>query len=502
MENDFGDVHPIDTSIGRVPMAKWPSNSMIYGGNASLNHSSNHSFSRTPKARTPSGKTRPGQTKATPNKRSKTPIIGDRFIPNRSATQFDLGHFKITSDLAKPLENEPQNANKIELQRALSMSLHGCDIENAKIIAYKSKAPSMPEGFQSDVRVLFNQGRCTGSAKKTNRHIPQTPERILDAPDIMNDYYLNVIDWGATNMLAVGLSSNLYLWNATSGGIDFLTELSGDKYVSSVSWIEDGSFLGVGTSSGDVELWDITQKKRVRCMTGHTARVGALTWNEYILTSGSRSGYINHHDVRVPNHFVASNASHSQEVCGLRWSPNRRYLASGGNDNLIHVWPAVSSERYAESKPIYTFNQHTSAVKALSWCPWQSNILASGGGTGDRTIKLWSCSTGECLSSTDAKSQVCAVLWSKEYKEMISGHGYANNQLVIWKYPSMAKVTELTGHSERILHLAMSPDSSTVVSASADETLRLWNCFAVDPRKALNEKKMRDKTATFGKTIR
>ena len=29
-----------------------------------------------------------------------------------------------------------------------------------------------------------------------------------------------------------------------------------------------------------------------------------------------------------------------QEVCGLSWSPNGLQLASGGNDNLLHVWGA------------------------------------------------------------------------------------------------------------------------------------------------------------------
>lgn len=37
------------------------------------------------------------------------------------------------------------------------------------------------------------------------------------------------------------------------------------------------------------------------------------------------------------------------------------------------------------------------------------------------------------------------MLWSKEYKELVSSHGFAQNQLVIWKYPSMNKVAELTG---------------------------------------------------------
>ena len=44
-----------------------------------------------------------------------------------------------------------------------------------------------------------------------------------------------------------------------------------------------------------------------------------------------------------------------------------------------------------------------------------------------------------------------------------------------------------SGHTARVLHMAMSPDGSTVVSAAADETLRLWKCFAVDPHKKVKQ---------------
>lgn len=41
----------------------------------------------------------------------------------------------------------------------------------------------------------------------------------------------------------------------------------------------------------------------------------------------------------------------------------------------------------------------------------------------------------------------------------------------------------LKGHTARVLHLSMSPDSQMVVSAAADESLRIWNCFAQDQEK-------------------
>lgn len=141
-------------------------------------------------------------------------------------------------------------------------------------------------------------------------------------------------------------------------------------------------------------------------------------------------------------------------------------------------------------------------MKALAWCPWQPSTLASGGGTADRYIRFWNCNTGSCFNIIDTKSQVCALQWSTTYKEFISGHGYANNQLVIWKYPSMTKVAELTGHTARVLHLAMSPDGTTVLSAGADETLRLWKCFAPDPIRKKKEEKDSKATVSLFHGIR
>ena len=41
----------------------------------------------------------------------------------------------------------------------------------------------------------------------------------------------------------------------------------------------------------------------------------------------------------------------------------------------------------------------------------------------------------------------------------------------------MEKISTLTGHSHRVLYLAMSPDGTTIVTGAGDETLRFWNVF-------------------------
>ena len=89
-------------------------------------------------------------------------------------------------------------------------------------------------------------------------------------------------------------------------------------------------------------------------------------------------------------------------------------------------------------------------------------------------IRFWDLKAGLFMNAVDTHSQVCALQWSTHERELVSSHGYSHNQLILWKYPSMVKIAELTGHTSRVLHMAQSPDGTTIVSAAADETLRFW----------------------------
>lgn len=399
------------------------------------------------------------------------------------------------SSSASAADDEEKHNYKKRLASALLGDTD--DSGSHKILKFTAKpATPAPESFASSLAARFSHNKAStvpaAAAKKLNRYVPSAPIKVLDAPELMNDYYLNLLSWGSNNTLAVALGQCVYLWNADSGEIDELMALDGDDYVSSVQWSDVGgsSHLAIGTSESVVQLWDVAAQKQVRAMRGHASRVGALAWNSYVLSSGSRDSTIIHHDVRARTHQLATLASHEQEVCGLQWSPDGTTLASGGNDNALCLWKASamgssgsrstsrsSSNGSSRQSPAHRLEHHTAAVKAIAWCPWERNLLATGGGTADRTIKFWNTTNGAMLNSVDTGSQVCALLWSTTEKEILSSHGYSQNELCLWKYPSMTKVKELTGHTSRVLHLAASPDGSTVVSGAADETLRFWKVF-------------------------
>ena len=170
-----------------------------------------------------------------------------------------------------------------------------------------------------------------------------------------------------------------------------------------MAWTQRGTHLAVGTNAGLVELWDVAKGERVRTLSGHAARVGTLAWNAHTLASGSRDRSIFLRDVRAKEPTVGKRTGHKQEVCGLKWSFDAQQLASGGNDNKLFIWSVRNAA------PVARFQEHTAAVKAIAWSPYQHGLLASGGGTADRCIRFWNTLTSTPLTCVDTGSQVRAT---------------------------------------------------------------------------------------------
>lgn len=73
----------------------------------------------------------------------------------------------------------------------------------------------------------------------------------------MDDFYLNLLDWGSSNVLAIALGDTVYLWDASIGHTsELVTVNSEDGPVASISWAPDGCHIAIGLSNSDVQIWD------------------------------------------------------------------------------------------------------------------------------------------------------------------------------------------------------------------------------------------------------
>ncbi|KAF9224741.1 WD40 repeat-like protein [Gyrodon lividus] len=413
---------------------------------------------------------------------------------------------------------------------------------NKRVLAYHEPPPaSSSSTFLTAQRTLARPlyardalPSSNGTTSSKTRRVPTTPERVLDAPGMVDDFYLNLITWSVLNVVGVALGDSTYLWSADTGVVSHLGDAPGDTYVASVDFSGDGAYLGVGLGTGAIELWDVTAAQKLRTMAPSSdatsaGQVASLSWFNHVLTSGHSNGTIMHHDVRVPRHLVATLHGHMGEVCGLKWSAGGEVLASGGNDNVVNLWDGRGGDvggGNARGAPKWTKRNHTAAVKALAFSPW-SPLLASGGGTSDTCIHVWNINTGARLHTYHTGAQVTGVHWSLDRKELVSTHGFPGNGVVGWGYPPASspsssslgssgsgasatllatgapRATGATGttpspspklfeirdaHDSRVLFSALSPNGEVLVTGAGDENLKFWRIW--DAKDAKSGKKV------------
>jgi len=174
---------------------------------------------------------------------------------------------------------------------------------------------------------------------KYSRRIPKAPIKVLDAPGVADDFYQDILDWSQKDVVAIALSNCIYLCNnrAKENSVVKLAEIA-DNFYSTLKFSPSGNLIAAGEESGDVYIFDTVKEAELFHLKPHANRICSMSWqNENVLSTGSRDRTIKNLDLRTKS-FVSTWQKHSQEVCGLRWSPEENFLASGGNENHIYVW--------------------------------------------------------------------------------------------------------------------------------------------------------------------
>ncbi len=187
--------------------------------------------------------------------------------------------------------------------------------ENNNILKYTQKdievSPTEKVFFSKKTSLDFSQELVQHSSRR--RKISKMPCKVLDAPALQDDYYLNLIDWSFQNLLAVSLTSSVYLWSATTSKVIKLCDLgTTPNIITSVAWSINTPQLALGSSNGEVQIWDCNKMKRVRIFDGHSNRVGAISWNSTFFSTASRDKTILHRDPRSPRPYFNRLEGHKQ----------------------------------------------------------------------------------------------------------------------------------------------------------------------------------------------
>lgn len=418
-------------------------------------------------------------------------VTTDRFIPTLQSNQQNKVDPMVLGDELPPPNASPTAHLRAQTKMVFKQTVaKACGLDmGQRILQYMPQPPVASfkrQSYSMNKRCHYNYQQEAQPELVKLRKINSNPERILDAPGFQDDFYLNLLSWSSKNVLAIALETALYLWNGSTGDVTLLIDYETTK-ITSLMWSDDDCHISIGKEDGNSEIWDVETMSLVRTMrSGLGVRIGAQSWLETLIATGSRSGEIQINDVRIKQHIVSTWDKHCGEVCGLSYKSDGLQLASGGNDNTVMIWDT------RVSMPQWVKRSHTAAVKALSWCPYIPNLLASGGGQTDKHIHFWNTVTGANVGSISTGSQVSSLHWGQSYtgtsssagmnREIVATGGSPSNAISVFNYDTKYKVAEIVhAHESRICSSQLSPDGTTIATVGGDENLKFYKVF--EPRR-------------------
>lgn len=123
----------------------------------------------------------------------------DRFIPSRSNSNMQ----QIMFDDTTPLPKGRMGSDKHCYSRLLQNRLLDEHTDVKKMLRFNSDKKTK----QTTVIGKTVDENSMPPSLPLLRNIPSKPYKVLDAPSLVDDFYLNLLDWGACDRLAIGLDN-------------------------------------------------------------------------------------------------------------------------------------------------------------------------------------------------------------------------------------------------------------------------------------------------------
>lgn len=238
--------------------------------------------------------------------------------------------------------------------------------------------------------------------------------------------------------LTAGLDGKIYAWNNQTGERVFSLDV-GDAVVTSLDFSPNGDIFLTAYKSGDLRLWKFPEGEVIQAWKAHD--IGALD---------------------------------------AAFSPDGAFIASAGEDKMVRLWDKTGAL-------VREFAGHIGAVLRVAFSPDGTRLLSSSADENvandpndqvERALKLWDVATGEVLLTIQpASGYVRAIAYSPVGDRFAAGLWDSTNSGNIRVYDAATgeEIRRLYGHTDVITDIVFTSDGLSMVSASWDKTVRIWN---------------------------
>ncbi|KAF9529130.1 WD40-repeat-containing domain protein [Crepidotus variabilis] len=475
---------------------------------------------------------------ANPKKRLHTSVtnLSSQKRRRMSATSVDLGRRHGEDSIAAPtrptsstvdrfLSNRPKTFLPLSITPRTRRISQKFGLVDDKVLTFRDDAGPSSRSRDEDTLGLLHRSASSLFEKITPSHPTSVSENlnkrkdclaVLDCPGVSSDPDSFPISWSSRNLIAVVCGLEIFYQNNDTKSVSLLGR-AGNSALNAIQWGGEGheNSLAGGDKIGQVRLWDVRPSGLVDGVVRIWSRpasdaIKSCNWYRGILAVGAESGELSLIDTRTPGILSKVN-THSSPLVGLQWSHDGHFIATGDKNGVVQIWDYRAAKTLLETSETVTKLRHRGSARALSWCSWKPNLLATGTTAPEGKIRIWNTSSSNNseastpVATIPLNTSITSLQWSPHCKELLSTHGpsftpilRARNQntpeltsklkytktplansITVHQYPSCQRLMTLSNaHTSAVSHSCLSPNGENIYTlCPREETIKLWKVW-------------------------
>ncbi len=231
-----------------------------------------------------------------------------------------------------------------------------------------------------------------------------------------------------------------------------------------------------GGFDGTLRLWDTESGLTMQELLGHEGQVNAVDLSDdgMLAVSGGADGRVIVWDVAAGVARFALEPGNGT-INRVRFLPNSTQFVIGGERGGPSLWDAANGQQVRgftatvcpqvdeNALPVTTVNALVLSV--------DGTLMLTGGP--DECVSVWEIASGDLVQRFERLGvEVRAIAINTDKTQVAIGG--VSGPITLWQM-DRTPVTSFTGHNRAVVGMAFSPDGSSLLSASADATVRLWD---------------------------
>lgn len=431
-----------------------------------------------------------------------------RHIPHRDAMNMAVASYNLTSkppsfsqtDQSSYLSENGDDSGSMLYCERLAETLVGRQAKSSgklggEVLQFGAAATSPASGGalrditsnRKNLSRLETNSSAQGQ-KLVQRLLNTNPVRVLDAPQLRSYPATQLLHWGSNNKVIVGLTSSVFLWDASTDKSDRVVDMPPHLAIRCVQWIHRCLGVAIAATDGMIGILDIQTGAYLRSLrpVGTVSQIAVE--GSTLAAASNTTGSIYLFDVRAQNSLVAQHEGHRGRVCCVKYCSNEpHYLASGSVDGAVKVWDARRP-----GCPRYSFSRiHSSSVLALEWNPDKRTTLFSGGDDGVLNFLDTHAATNAppddhpvasersyILRSAKTGYPISGIICPPRLGEVATSHT-GMGQIQLRKVSTFQQLGTFSAHSanDGLCCMTLAPNQEQICAAHEDETLKFWTVF-------------------------